>query len=164
MPIKVIYHSMRTFFDICRGINEIIWALLFVSMVGLGPFPGVLALAVHLIGALGKYFSEAIENVNPEIIHTIAATGANKIQIIFHAVIPQIKSLFVGYIFYYFEHSVRAATVLGLVGAGGIGLELLTSIKLFKLKEVSAIMIVMVVMVTAIDRSSAYMRNKIIKA
>ena len=163
MPIKIVYHSIRTFFDVCRGVNEIVWALLFVSMVGLGPFPGVLALTVHVTGALGKYFSEAIENVDPEIVNAIIATGANKIQTIFHGMIPQIKPLFIGYFFYYLEHNIRAATVLGLVGAGGIGIELITSLRLFKYQEVLTIMLVMVIMVVSVDRLSAFVRNKILK-
>ncbi len=163
MPHKMIYQLMRTFFDFCRGINEIVWALIFVSMVGLGPFPGVLALTVHLTGALGKYFSEAIENVDQDIIDAIKSTGANKYQTIYHGIVPQIKPLFVGFIFYYFEHSVRAATILGLVGAGGIGMELIVSIKLFKYREVATILLVMVVIVIIIDRTSAFIRNKVIK-
>lgn len=162
MPIKIIYQSIRTFFDICRGVNELVWALLFVSMVGLGPFPGVLALTVHVTGALGKYFSEAIENVDPEIMNAIIATGADKIQTIIHGIIPQIRPLFIGYFFYYLEHNIRAATVLGLVGAGGIGIELITSLRLFKYQEVSAIVLVMVVVVMSVDRLSAYVRNKVL--
>lgn len=162
MPNKFIYHSTRTIFDICRGINEIVWALIFVSMVGLGPFPGVLALAVHLTGALGRYFSESIETVNPEVLKAVVATGANKIQVIVYGIIPEIKPLFINYILYYFEHSVRAATILGLVGAGGIGMELITSMRLFKTNEVLTILIAMVLMVIAIDRTSAYIRNRII--
>jgi phosphonate transport system permease protein len=160
---RLFYQFIRTFFDFCRGINEIVWALIFVSMVGLGPFPGVLALTVHLTGALGKYFSEAIENVNQDIIDAMKSTGANKYQNIYHGVIPQVQSLFIGFTFYYFEHSIRAASILGLVGAGGIGIELLTSIKLFKYGEISTILIVMVVLVTVIDRTSAFIRNKVIK-
>lgn len=163
MPYRIVYQLVRLVFDVCRGVNEIIWALLFVSMVGLGPFPGVLALAVHLIGALGRYFSEAIETVNPNAIKAVLSTGANKIQTIVRGIIPDVKPLFANYIFYYFEHSVRAATVLGLVGAGGIGIEIINSIKLFKYSEVLTALIIVVLMVVLIDRASAYLRKKIIK-
>jgi len=162
MPKKAVYHAVRAFFDVCRGIHEIVWALLFVSMVGLGPFPGVLALGVHITGALGKYFSEAIENINPQTINAILSTGANRIQMIFHGIMPEVKSLFTGYVLYYFEHSFRAATILGLVGAGGIGLELINSIKLFKSHEVLTIILVMVITVIAIDRIGAYIRKRAI--
>ena len=162
MKYQVIYQAARGLFDLCRGINEIVWALLFVSMVGLGPFPGVLALTVHLTGALGRYFSEAIETVNPEILRAIRSTGAKKVHVLSNAVFPEIKPLLLNYIMYYFEHSVRAATVLGLVGAGGIGFELLTSIRLFKTQEVLTTLIVMVILVIIVDRTSAFIRNQIL--
>ncbi len=163
MPNKFIYHTIRSIFDICRGINEIVWGLIFVSMVGLGPFPGVLALTAHVTGALGRYFSESIETVNPEVIKAVISTGANKIQVIIRGIFPQVKPLFVNYMFYYLENNFRAATVLGMVGAGGIGMELITSMRLFKTKEVLTILIIMVLMVAIIDRFSAYIRKKIIK-
>jgi len=163
MPNKFIYHGVRAIFDACRGINEIVWGLLFVSMVGLGPFPGVLALAAHVTGALGRYFSEAIETVDPETIKAVLSTGASKTQVIMRGIIPQVKPLFISYMLYYLENNFRAATVLGLVGAGGIGMELITSIRLFRSKEVLTILIIMVLMVSAIDRFSAYIRKKIVR-
>ncbi|MBS3105405.1 phosphonate ABC transporter, permease protein PhnE [Candidatus Woesearchaeota archaeon] len=162
MSNKIVYQTVRAIFDICRGINEIVWGLIFVSMVGLGPFPGVLALAAHVTGALGRYFSEAIETVNPEVIKAIVSTGANKIQTIVRGIFPEVKPLFVNYSLYYLENNFRAATVLGLVGAGGIGMELITSMRLFKSREVLTILIVMILTVTMIDRFSAYLRKKIV--
>ncbi len=163
MPNKMVYHTIRTIFDSLRGINEIVWGLIFVSMVGLGPFPGVLALSAHVTGALGRYFSESIETVDPEIIKAVISTGANKIQVITRGIFPQVKPLFINYSLYYLENNFRAATVLGLVGAGGIGMELLTSMRLFKNQEVLTILIIMIVMVTIIDRFSAYIRKKVVK-
>lgn len=163
MPYKIVYQAVRSFFDTCRGINEVIWGLIFVSMVGLGPFPGVLALAVHVTGALGRYFSEAIETVDAEIIKAVISTGANRIQVVARGIFPQVKPLFINYSLYYLENNFRAATVLGLVGAGGIGMELLTSMRLYRNKEVLTILIIMVLTVTIIDRFSAYIRKKIIK-
>ncbi|MFH1173774.1 MAG: phosphonate ABC transporter, permease protein PhnE [archaeon] len=163
MPNKFIYHSIRSLFDTLRGINEIVWGLIFVSMVGLGPFPGVLALAAHVTGALGRYFSEAIETVDQDVIKAVVSTGANRIQVIIRGIFPQVKPLFINYALYYLENNFRAATVLGLVGAGGIGMELLTSVRLFRNREVIVILIIMVLMVTLIDRFSAYIRKKVIK-
>ena len=163
MPYKFVYHSIRTFFDACRGINEIVWGLIFVSMVGLGPFPGILALTAHVTGALGRYFSEAIETVDPEVIKAILSTGASKVKVIIRGVIPQVKPLFINYSLYYLENNFRAATVLGLVGAGGIGMELITSMRLFKNKEVLTILVIMVLMVVLIDRFSAYIRKKVVR-
>ncbi|MBT3303901.1 phosphonate ABC transporter, permease protein PhnE [Candidatus Woesearchaeota archaeon] len=162
MPNKFVYHTIRTFFDICRGINEIVWGLIFVSMVGLGPFPGVLALSAHVAGALGRYFSESIETVDPKIIKAILSTGANKIQVVIKGIIPQVKPAFINYILYYLENNFRAATVLGLVGAGGIGMELLTSMRLFKNQEVLTILMIMVGMVILIDRISATIRKRVV--
>lgn len=163
MPNKFVYHAVRGIFDVCRGINEIVWGIIFVSMVGLGPFPGVLALAAHVTGALGRYFSEAIETVDPETVKAIISTGASKIQVIARGIFPQVKPLFINYVLYYLENNFRAATVLGLVGAGGIGMELITSMRLFKNREVLTILIIMVLMVAAIDRLSAYIRKKIVR-
>ncbi len=163
MPNKFIYHAVRGIFDICRGINEIVWGLIFVSMVGLGPFPGVLALAAHVTGALGRYFSESIETVDPEIIKAIISTGANKFQVVVRGIFPQVKPLFINYTFYYLENNFRAATVLGLVGAGGIGMELITSMRLFRNREVFTILVIMVLTVAIIDRFSAYIRKKIVR-
>ncbi|MBN1157013.1 phosphonate ABC transporter, permease protein PhnE [Candidatus Woesearchaeota archaeon] len=163
MHNKLIYHGVRTIFDTCRGINEIVWGLIFVSMVGLGPFPGVLALTAHVTGALGRYFSEAIETADPEVIKAIVSTGANKIQVITRGIFPQVKPLFLNYVLYYLENNFRAATVLGLVGAGGIGMELITSMRLFRNREVLTILIIMVLMVTLIDRFSAYIRKNVVR-
>lgn len=160
VPFRIIRQMARGFMDMCRGVSEVIWALIFVAMVGLGSFPGVLALTVHLTGALGRYFSETIENCRPHIIEAIKSTGANKIQVISHAVIPEVKPLFINYIFYYFEHNIRAATVLGLVGAGGIGVELITKVKLFRYQEVFTILIVIVVIIMLFDRISAFIRKR----
>ena len=162
MHNRVIYHSVRTIFDICRGINEIVWGLIFVSMVGLGPFPGVLALAAHVTGALGRYFSEAIETVDQEVIKAIISTGASRVQVVIRGIIPQVKPLFINYTLYYLENNFRAATVLGLVGAGGIGMELITSMRLFRSHEVLTILIIMVSTVLLIDRTSAYIRKRVL--
>lgn len=160
---KVIYHTARAIFDILRGIHEIVWALIFVSMVGLGPLPGVLSLTVHVTGALGRYFSEAIETMNQELIRAILATGANKFQVVIRGIIPELKPLFLGYYLYYLEHNFRSSTVLGLVGAGGIGMELIISIRLFKFHELSTILIMMVSSIILLDRLSAQIRKKIIQ-
>lgn len=162
MPYWPVYQATRTLFDLCRGINELIWALLFVAMVGLGPLPGVLALTVHLIGALGRYFSEAIEATSPELVTAMASTGANRVQTVYYGILPQVKTLFVGYTLYYFEHCFRAATVLGLVGAGGIGIKLMEAKSLFHWDQVLFILILMVLTVIAIDRISALVRMRFI--
>src|SRR3989344_1050753 len=114
------------------------------------------------ISNLNVYILKAIETVNPEVIKAIVSTGANKIQTIVRGIFPEVKPLFVNYSLYYLENNFRAATVLGLVGAGGIGMELITSMRLFKSREVLTILIVMILTVTMIDRFSAYLRKKIV--
>jgi phosphonate transport system permease protein len=162
VPSRVVYQVTRFVLDVCRGVSEMIWALLFVAMVGLGPFPGVLAVTIHNLGSLGKYFSEAIENIDPRVVEAARATGANSIQVIFRAMVPELKPFFLNYIFYYFDSSVRSATALGVIGAGGLGLHLTTRIRLFFYHETLAILIIIILMVTAIDRLSAYVRKKIV--
>ena len=158
---KIVYHAVRGFFDSLRGIHEMVWALIFVSMVGLGPFAGVLALTAHVIGALGRYFSEAIETVDPGVIEAITSTGASKAQVVIRGIFPEIKPLVLSYYLYYLEHNFRSATVLGLVGAGGIGMELIICLRLFKYHELSTILIFMIITITLLDRTSAYIRKKV---
>ena len=161
-PRRAICNTVRWLFNTFRGVNEFVYALMFTAVAGLGPFAGVLALSVHTAGALGKYISEAIENMDEEPVKAIVATGANKVQIAFQGMLPELLPSFLSYVLYYWEHNIRAATVLGLVGAGGIGIELLTSMKLFKYQEVATIVIVMLVLITVVDQMSAMVRKKVV--
>ena len=161
-PNVFVYQAARTICDAFRGISEIVWALLFVAMVGLGPFTGVLALAVHNSGALGKYFSEAIEAMDVGVLESVESSGATRTQIFFHGVMPELRTLFMNYILYYFEHNLRQATVLGVVGAGGIGTELLLSIKYFNFDHSMTIVLVMLGMVIISDRVSGMIRKRLV--
>ena len=164
MPNGWIYQPVRTLLNTLRGIPPLLYALIFVSMVGLGQFAGVLALSAHCVGALGRFFAEAIENINPGIVNAAKATGANRIKIIIHAIIPELKAVIIGYILYFFEYNVRTSTVLGLVGAGGIGMQIMISIHLFRYQEVATILITIIIISTVMDRVSTYIREKIIGA
>ena len=157
-----VYQGTRTLCDGFRGISEVVWALLFVAMVGLGPFTGVLALAVHNTGALGKYFSEAIEAIDEGILDSVESSGATRTQVFFHGIIPELGTLFMSYILYYFEHNLRQAMVLGIVGAGGIGIELLLAIKYFNFHKALSVIIVMLVMVILTDRLSGMIRKRLV--
>ncbi len=161
-PNPFVYQAARFTCDALRGISELVWALLFVAMVGLGPFAGVLALTVHSIGALGKYFSEAIETIDAEVIESVQSSGAGRVQVYAHGVFPELRPLFMSYILYYFEHNLRQATVLGVVGAGGIGLELLLSIQYFNFDKVLTVVMVMLAMVIATDRLSGVIRKRLV--
>jgi len=156
------YLLFRTIINILRTFPPLIYALIFVAMVGLGPLAGILGLVCHDIGSLSKYFSEAIENINQDLILAIKSTGASKIQQIRYAVIPELKPLFIGYLLTYFEFNIRSATILGLVGAGGIGFKLTQAIRLFQHHEVSIILIIIIVTVIVVDILSGIIRNKII--
>jgi len=147
--------------NVLRSISELIWAILFVAAVGLGPFPGALALGMNYGGILGRLYAEAIENVDKGSIEAMEATGASRLQVVLFAVFPQALPQFVTYNLYWFEVGVRSAAVLGMVGAGGIGFELITSIRLFEWREVGLILLFILGMVTIIDLASTYIRSRL---
>ena len=161
-PNKVVYIICRTILNLFRSISEQIVALLFVTSVGLGAFSGALALSVHSAGMMGKFFSEAIENIDEGQVEALRATGATKWQVIRYAVLPQVLPEFITTILYRWETNIRSATVLGMVGAGGIGFDLVTSVRLFQYQETSAIILLTLVTVIFIDQINNRLRSKII--
>ncbi|MGP0223606.1 phosphonate ABC transporter, permease protein PhnE [Paenarthrobacter sp. NCHU4564] len=156
-----VYTSCRAVLNVLRSIPELIFALMFVSAVGLGPFAGILAIVLGSVGSIGKVYAEAMESVQPGPVEALTAVGANKRQIISYAVLPQAAPLLVSYTLLLFEGNVRGATILGLVGAGGIGLELTTAMRMYDYGHLCAIIISIVVLVTIIDRVSAFIRAKL---
>ena len=116
-----LYQPVRRLMDACRAINEMVFAMLFIVAVGLGPFAGVLALWVHTTGVLAKLFAEAVEAIDPRPVEGVRATGAHALEEILYGVIPQVLPLWISYALYRFESNVRSASVVGMVGAGGIG-------------------------------------------
>ena len=161
-PSPVIYYVTRLILNAIRSVPEIVWALIFVAAVGLGPFSGVLALAIAGIGSKGKLYAEAIEAIDPQQVMAVRATGAGRMQVFAYGVVPQALPLVLSYTLLSFEANVRAATILGVVGAGGIGFLLTKYLNLFQFKELMGTVIFLVVAVTAIDRLSDYMRKKFI--
>ena len=157
-----IHHPVRRALDAFRAINEMVFALLFVSAVGLGPFAGVLALWVHTTGVLAKLFSEAVEAIDPRPAEGIRATGAHPLNVILYGVIPQVVPLWVSYTLYRFESNVRSAAVVGMVGAGGIGAVLWDVIRGFEYGKTAFVLILLVVSVTLIDTASAQVRKRLI--
>ncbi|MFZ1026090.1 MAG: phosphonate ABC transporter, permease protein PhnE [Limnoraphis robusta] len=157
-PVWIV-QPIRRILDAMRAINEIVFALIFVVAVGLGPFAGVLALFVSTTGTLGKLFSEVVESIDPGPVEGIRATGAEKIQEILFGILPQVMPLWTSYILYRFESNVRAASVLGIVGAGGIGVSLYQSFQAFQYQKVCAILIILIVATSTIDFISAKLRN-----
>lgn len=161
-PHPLVYHGTRLLLNINRAIPDILFALIFVAAVGLGPFAGVLALGVGAIGALGKLYAEAIEAIDPGPTLAVRATGATRLQTFVYGVLPQALPLMASYSLLLFEHNVRSATILGLVGAGGVGFILTTYISLFQYRELIGALILVIMMVTVIDWMSGQVRRRII--
>ena len=160
-PVWVV-QPVRRLMDAARAINEIVLALLFVVAVGLGPLAGVLAIFVHTLGIVSKLFSEAVEAIDPRPVEGIRATGASRVQEVIYGVVPQVAPLWSSYALYRFESNVRSATVLGIVGAGGIGHSLYENIRSFNYSETSAIIIIVIATVTIIDVISAQLRKYLV--
>ena len=157
-----IYIVVRTFLNILRSIEALIIAIVFVVIVGLGPFAGMLALALHSVAALGKLYSEVIEGIDPGPIEAVRATGANWVQTVRYAVIPQIVPPFTAFTIYRWDINVRSATVIGLVGGGGIGFLLVELIRVNNMRGVSAVFIAIAVVVIVLDYFSAKLRERLI--
>jgi phosphonate transport system permease protein len=154
-----VYQPLRRLMDACRAINEMVFAMLFIVAVGLGPFAGVLALWIHTTGVLAKLFAEAVEAIDPRPVEGVRATGANPLEEIIYGVIPQVLPLWISYTLYRFESNVRSASVVGMVGAGGIGVILHEAIRGFDYAETSAVLLIIIVCVTLIDVLSARIRQ-----
>jgi len=157
-----VYSPTRRLMDSFRAINEMVFAMLFVVAVGLGPFAGVLALWIHTTGILAKLFSEAVEAIDHQPIEGIRSTGAGALHEITYGVIPQVMPLWISFTLYRFESNVRSATVVGMVGAGGIGVLLWEIIRSFQYKETSAVMVIVVITVSVIDMVSSKIRKALI--
>ena len=151
----------RRFMEVCRTVPDIVFALVFVIAFGLGPMAGVLAIAIHSTGALGKQFSEIVENVDMKPVEGVRSTGAGWIACMRFAVLPQVISGFASYALLRFEINVRGASVMGFVGAGGIGQELIVSIRKFYYSDVSAILLLIIVTVFVIDISTGWIRGRL---
>jgi phosphonate transport system permease protein len=157
-----VHQPVRRVMDACRSINEMIFAMLFISAVGLGPFAGVLALFMHTLGTLAKLFSEAVEAIDPQPVEGIRATGANPLQEIAYGIIPQVVPLWISYSLYRFESNVRSASVVGMVGAGGIGMLLWDAIRSFNYAATAAMLLILIVVVSLLDLGSAWVRKRYI--
>lgn len=160
-PVWVV-QPMRRLMDAARAINELVFAILFVAAVGLGPFAGVMALFIHNLGIIAKLFSEAVEAIDQRPVEGLASTGASRLQQIVFGVIPQVLPLWSSFSLYRFETLVRSATVLGIVGAGGIGFIFYESFRSFEYDKASAIIIVVVISVTIIDIISSQLRKQLL--
>jgi phosphonate transport system permease protein len=159
-PHPIVYQATRMILNMIRAVPEIIFALIFVAAVGLGPFGGVLALAVGSIGFLGKLYAESIEAIDPQQVLALRATGANPLHVFRYSVVPQALPLIASYTLYLFEHNVRSATILGLVGAGGVGFVITKYLALFQYKRLMGALILVILTVTLVDRLSDRLRKR----
>jgi phosphonate transport system permease protein len=164
VPDRLLHFGVRRLFDGVRGIDTLIWALMFVNVVGLGPLAGVMAIAISDCGTLAKLFAEAIENVDRRQIEGVQASGANRLQVMRFGMLPQVLPVMMSHTLYYFESNTRTATILGVVGAGGIGLQLADRIRVNNWDEVDFLLLMILAAVTLIDVLSKTVRLRIIHA
>jgi phosphonate transport system permease protein len=162
VPSNIFRFPLRRFFDSLRGVDMLIWALVWINVVGLGPFAGVLAIAVSDFGAFGKLFSEAIEGADKKQVEGIRASGGNALHEIRFGLMPQVLPVIAGQVLYFFESNTRSATIIGIVGAGGIGLQLAEQIRVLEWQKVSFLILMILVAVAAIDWISRKLRFAII--
>jgi phosphonate transport system permease protein len=164
LPIRLLRFPIRRSFDFLRGVDALVWALVYVRAVGLGPLAGVLAIATTDIGILSKLFAEAIENVERKQVEGVQATGGNPVQTVRFGIIPQVLPIMLSNALYMFESNSRAATILGIIGAGGIGFHLSDRIRAHRWEEVGFIIIMIIIVVALIDFVSHILRSRLIKA
>ncbi|MCA0405771.1 MAG: phosphonate ABC transporter, permease protein PhnE [Proteobacteria bacterium] len=153
---------MRRVLEFCRTVPELVFALIFVVAFGLGPVPGVLAIAIHTFGALGKLFAEVVENIDLKPVEGATSSGASRWQAIRYAVVPQVLSNFASYALLRFEINVRGAAVMGFVGAGGIGQDLIEAVRKFYYSDVSAILLLIIGTVMLIDLGAERLRHRLL--
>ena len=161
-PSPALRFIARRYLEFCRTVPELVFALIFVVAFGLGPLPGVLALAIPSTGALGKLFSEVVENIDMKPVEGATASGASWVESMRYAALPQVLSGFVSYAVLRFEINVRGAAIMGFVGASGIGQELLTAVRKFYYSDISAMLVIIIATVMVIDHLTERLRHRLI--
>lgn len=156
-----LYQAARALLSFLRAVPDIVFALIFVTAVGLGPFPGVLALLVHNVGVMGKLWAETLEDADPGPAQALRSAGAGRVQVATHALLPVVTPQMVGLLMYRFDVNVRSSLVLGLVGAGGIGFLINQSIRLFQFDRMLTQILVILVVIVLVDRLSAVVRRRL---
>ncbi len=161
-PRIALYAAAKALLNLLRTIPEIVWALIFVFAVGLGPFPGTLALGFHTGGVLGKLFGEVLEDVSPRPLEALQAGGASRLAVLLYGILPQALPQFLAYALYRWEVNIRAAAVLGFVGAGGLGQRIHIAISLFLENQLLTLILAVYVMVTLVDAWSGWLRRRVV--
>ena len=157
-----LFYPARAVLNFFRSVDTLVYALIFVAAVGLGPFPGVLAVIAYTTTSLAKLYSEAVEGIDRGPVDAVTATGATRLQILRFGVLPQVLPLFLSYVLYRLETNIRAATVLGFVGAGGIGFYLQTYLRMIDYPAASTVLLVTVAMVMVVDALSSKLRERLV--
>ena len=160
-PAKPLYFLARGLIALARVVPDLIWALIFVAAVGLGPFPGALAIVIHSLGMMGRLFAETIEDIDMGPVDALTMTGASRLAVFTHGVIPTVIPSLLGITLYRLDENIRSSLVLGFVGAGGIGFQLLTAMNLFQYRTVSMLLVLTFVIVVGAERISAALRQRI---
>jgi len=160
-PAKPVYYIVRMLIAVFRSVPDLVWALLFVTAVGLGPFAGALAITINSMGMLGRLLAEVIEDMDMGPMDALASTGAGRLQVFSHAVVPSVLPSLMGITLYQLDANIRSSVVLGFVGAGGIGFQLLTAMNLFQYPDVALLIIMMFAIVIGAERMSAALRKRV---
>jgi len=160
-PARWVQFTVRRLMEFCRTVPDIVFALIFVIAFGLGPMAGVLAIMIHSVGALGKLYSEIVENIDMKPVEGVRSTGASWVSCMRFAVLPQVAAGFASYTLLRFEINVRGASVMGFVGAGGIGQELVVAVRKFYYSDVSAILVMIIITVFVIDIGTGWARGRL---
>lgn len=155
------YAVSRAILSVFRSIPEYVWAFMFVRAVGLGPFPGVLAIGIAYGGILGKVYSEILESVNPRPLETLHAAGANRVEVVAYGLVPQALPNMIAYTLYRWECAIRASAVLGFVGAGGLGQQIELSMRMFQFDEVLTLLVMLFTLVATVDFISGRIRARV---
>jgi phosphonate transport system permease protein len=161
-PHPLVFHVTRNLLSLMRALPELVWALVFVSAVGLGPLPGIMALALVTVGFMAKFFAESIEVVDAKAVEGVDAHGAGWLQLRWFGMLPQVLPDFAGTLMYILDHNLRAAAILGLVGAGGIGYDMVVSMRMFEYDRLLMIAFAIYLCVTLLDRASDALRSRLI--
>jgi len=160
-PSNVLRWSIKRIFEFCRTVPDLVFALMFVSAFGLGPLAGILAIAIHTFGTLGKLFTEAIENIDMRPVEGVRSTGSRFVEMVRFGALPQVMATFASYTLLRFEINVRSGSVVGMVGAGGIGQDLFVAIRKFYYTDVSAILLMIIISVAVIDLVTERIRHRL---
>jgi phosphonate transport system permease protein len=157
-----LFYVARSVLNVFRAVDTLVYALIFVAAVGLGPFPGVLAIVAYTATVLAKLYSEAIESIDPGPVEAVAATGATRLQLLRWGVLPQLVPQFLSFTLYRFETNIRAAAILGFVGAGGIGFYIQTYLRMLNYPAASTVLLVLIGLVMAVDFASSRLRARLV--